>query len=162
MSFIFVKMDYIKLVLKKYYLGTVIKRFERYAHNTHTDRQTEYWYRKCLSHDPLHTELTPQTSQTHLGLALEVKGEDVFAAPRLALANQEDAVAGRASSQHQLSSFETGQGAVEPLALAERMLHSLGRGHLREQEGPWGTGRGTCDAFRFKRWSMEWLGWLSG
>lgn len=76
-------------------------------------------------------------SQTHLGLALEVKGEDIFSAACLALANQEDAMARRASSQHQLSSFEAGQSAVKPLTLAEGVLHRLRRRHLREQEGPW-------------------------
>lgn len=37
---------------------------------------------------------------SHLGFSLEVESEDVFSAPRLALTDQEDAVARRASSQH--------------------------------------------------------------
>lgn len=74
--------------------------------------------------------------RSHLGLALEVKGEDVLSTPCFALADQEDAVARRAAGQHQLSSFETGQRAVEPLTLAERVFNRLCSGRLREQEGP--------------------------
>lgn len=44
--------------------------------------------------------------QSHLGLALEVKGEDIFSTSCLTLANQEDAVARCAARQHQLGSFE--------------------------------------------------------
>ncbi|KAF3845880.1 hypothetical protein F7725_002958 [Dissostichus mawsoni] len=73
--------------------------------------------------------------ETHLGLALEVKGEDVLSAPRLALPHQEHAVARWSSRQHQLSRFEAGQRAVEPLTLAERVLHRLRSDHIREQEG---------------------------
>lgn len=74
---------------------------------------------------------------SHLGFSLEVEGEDVFSAPRFALTDQKDAVARRASSQHQLSGFEAGQRAVEPLTLAERVLHRLNRRHVREEERPW-------------------------
>lgn len=79
-------------------------------------------------------------SVSHLGLALEVEGEDVLSTPRLALPDQEHPVARRASSQNQLGRFEAGQGPVEPLALAERVLHGLGRAHVREQEGTCRTG----------------------
>lgn len=78
---------------------------------------------------------TNTPTHTDLGFALEVEGEDVFSAPRLALADQKHAVARRAAGQHQLSSFEAGQRAVEPLALAERVFHRLCRRGLREQEG---------------------------
>lgn len=73
--------------------------------------------------------------RTHLGFALEVKGEDILSAPGFALSDQEDAVARRASGQHQLCGFQTGEGAVEPLALAERMFRRLGHRGLGEQEG---------------------------
>lgn len=47
-----------------------------------------------------------QGAGPHLGLALEVKGEDVLSAPCLTLANQEDAVACWATGQYKLSGFE--------------------------------------------------------
>lgn len=92
--------------------------------------------------------------RVHLGLSLEVEGEDVFSASRLALANQEDAVARRAAGQHQLGGFETGQSAVEPLALAERVFHRLGGGHIQEQEGAWMKTISTCWYFRDGTWSL--------
>lgn len=50
----------------------------------------------------LHSTLTVliQREAEVLGFSLEVEGEDVFSAPRLALTDQKDAVARRASSQH--------------------------------------------------------------
>lgn len=87
---------------------------------------------------------------SHLGLALEVKRQDVFSTPRLALTHQEDAVARRAAGQHQLSRFEAGQRPVEPLTLAERVLHRLDRRHVREQEGPWAEER-SHDPFKVVR-----------
>lgn len=83
-----------------------------------------------------HKDSPPSASWTHLGLPLEVEGEDVLSPPCLALSDQEDAVARRASGQNQLGRLKTRQGAVEPLALAERVLHGLGGHRVREQERP--------------------------
>lgn len=44
-------------------------------------------------------------------------------------------MAGWAARQHQLGCLKAGQGPVEPLALAERMLDCLGSRRLREEEG---------------------------
>ena len=50
----------------------------------------------------------------HLGLALEVEGEDELSPPGLTLPHQEDAVSSGAARQNQLGRPQPGQSAVEP------------------------------------------------
>lgn len=68
---------------------------------------------------------SPSQPLSHLYLcsALEVEGEHVLAAPRLALPHQEDAVALQPPQLHQLSRFHAGDGPVEPGAGGQELLH---------------------------------------
>ena len=59
----------------------------------------------------------------HLGLALEIKREDVLSPPRLTLPNQEGAVAGLAVLGHQLGGIHPGEGAVEPGVVLEMLVY---------------------------------------
>src|SRR4029434_10975436 len=60
---------------------------------------------------------------TRLGLALDVEGQDVFPAPRFTLPHQEHAVRGHAPGQDQLGGLQARQRPVEPLSLAQGVLH---------------------------------------
>lgn len=82
----------------------------------------------------------PALSWPYLGSALEVEGEHVLAAARLALPHQEHAVALQPPQLHQLSRLHTGDGPVEPGAGGEELLH------LRPRRLPRAPRRRPCQA----------------
>lgn len=66
--------------------------------------------------------------KSHLGFALKVEGQYVFAGSRLALANDKEAVAPDPSRKNQLSRTYSGQRAMEPwvtcqAGVALRLFH---------------------------------------
>ncbi len=74
----------------------------------------------------------------YLCFALEVEGEDILPTPCLTLPHKEHSMAGHAARQHQLGCLKTGECAVEPLTLTQRMFHRVWNRTFREQERPCG------------------------
>lgn len=62
-------------------------------------------------------------SHPYLRSALEVEGEHILAAARLALPHQEDAMALQPSQLHQLRCLHAGDGPMEPGAGRQELLH---------------------------------------
>lgn len=74
----------------------------------------------------------------YLCFALEVEGEDILHTPCLTLPHKEHSMAGHAARQYQLGCLKTGECAVEPLTLTQRMFHRVWNRTFREQERPCG------------------------
>lgn len=66
-------------------------------------------------------------SEVYLGTALKVEGEYKLSLPRLALSDEEEAVAVLCALQHEVSRVHTRERAVEPGEFSQVLLYVLYR-----------------------------------